>query len=65
MIDRVRGWSDRFMNALAGEIHGLEWRAFDVRLGLRAFLRKPWLSAHAREVLRMIRTLELCERYGW
>ncbi|HYY47396.1 MAG TPA: NAD(P)/FAD-dependent oxidoreductase [Thermoplasmata archaeon] len=65
MIDRVRGWSDRFMNSLAGEIHGLEWRAFDVRLGLRAFLRKPWLSAHAREVLRMIRTLELCERYGW
>jgi digeranylgeranylglycerophospholipid reductase len=65
MIDRVRGWSDRFMNTVAEEIHGLEWRAVNVRLGLRAFLRKPWLAAHGREFLRMIRTLELCERYGW
>jgi len=65
MIDRVRGWSDRFMNSVAEEIHGLEWRAVTVRLALRVFARKPWLAAHGREFLRMIRTLELCERYGW
>jgi len=65
MIDRVRGWSDRFMNSVAEELHGLEWRAVNVRLALRVLARKPWLAAHARDFLRMIRTLELCERYGW
>lgn len=65
MIDRVRGWSDRFMNSVAEEIHGLEWRAVTVRLALRVFALKPWLATHGHEFLRMIRTLELCERYGW
>jgi digeranylgeranylglycerophospholipid reductase len=65
MIDRARSWSDRFMNSVAEEVHGLEWRAVNVPLALRAFLRKPWLAVHGREFLRMIRTLELCERYGW
>jgi digeranylgeranylglycerophospholipid reductase len=65
MIDRVRGWSDRFMSSVAEELHGLDWRAVNVRLSLRTFARKPWLAAHARQFLRMIRTLELCERYGW
>lgn len=65
MIDRVRGWSDRLMDSIAEELDGLEWGAVNARLALRALARKPWLAAHAREFLRMIRTLELCERYGW
>jgi len=65
MIDRVRGWSDRLMSSVAEELHGLEWRAVNVRLALRVFARKPWLAAHAREFARIIRTLDLCERYGW
>jgi digeranylgeranylglycerophospholipid reductase len=65
MIDRVRTWSDPFMNSVAEELNGLEWRAVNARMTLRVALRKPWLVVHARELLRMIHTLELCERYGW
>jgi len=65
MIDRIRGWSDRLMNSVAEELHGLEWRAVTARMALRVAFRKPWLVAHAREFLRMIYSLELCDRYGW
>ena len=65
MIERVRGWSDRLMNSVGEELHGLEWRAVDLRMTLRAFVQKPWLAAHARELFRMLRALELCDRYGW
>jgi digeranylgeranylglycerophospholipid reductase len=65
MIDRVRGWSNRFMNSVAEELHGLDWRSVNARLVLRVLRRKPWLATRARDFLRMIRTLELCDRYGW
>jgi geranylgeranyl reductase family protein len=65
MIERVRTWSDALMDSVTEELHGLEWRAVNARLAIRAILRKPWLVRHARDFLRMIRTLELCDRYGW
>jgi geranylgeranyl reductase family protein len=65
MIDRVRGWSDRLMNDVGEEIQGREWRAVDLRLALSALLRKPSLVLHSREFYRMIRALELCDRFGW
>jgi len=65
MIDRVRTWHDSFINSVTEELHGLDWRAVDAKVSLRAFLRKPWIVLHARDLLRMIRTLELCDRYGW
>ena len=65
MIDRVRTWHDSFINSVTEELHGLDWRAVDAKISLRAFLRKPWIVLHARDLLRMIRTLELCDRYGW
>src|SRR5256885_992673 len=64
-VERVRTWSDRLMNSVTEELQGLDWRAVDARLTLRVVLRKPWLALHARDFLRMIRTLELCDRYGW
>lgn len=65
MIDRVRGWTDRMMNSVGAELNGLEWRDVSAGLALRALAHKPWLAAHAREFFRMLRALELCERYGW
>lgn len=65
MIERIRGWNDRFMNSVGEELNGLDWRAVGVRLALRTALRKPLLVAHGREFYRMIRALELCDRYGW
>ena len=65
MIDRVRTWSDALMDSVTEELQGLDWRAVDARLSLRVAVRKPWLALHARDFLRMIRTLELCDRYGW
>lgn len=65
MIERVRTWTDRFMDAVTEEIHGLDWRGVNTARALRVFLHKPWLAAHGRDFLRMIRTLELCDRYGW
>jgi flavin-dependent dehydrogenase len=65
MIERVRTWSDALMDSVTEELQGLEWRAVDARLVVRTILRKPWLVRHARDFLRMIRTLELCDRYGW
>ena len=65
MIERVRRWSDRLMNDVGAELDGLDWRAVDLRFAASAVLRKPWLALHAREFLRMVRTLELCEHYGW
>ena len=65
MIERIRRWKDSFMNSLGDELNGLDWRAIDARIAMRAALRKPRLIAHAREFYRMIRALELCERYGW
>jgi digeranylgeranylglycerophospholipid reductase len=65
MIERVRGWSDRMINSVAGELHGLDWRAVDARMILGVLIRKPWLATHAREFIRLLRALELCELYGW
>lgn len=65
MIERVRRWSDRLMNSVGAELDGLDWRAVNLPFAASVVLRKPWLAFHARELLRMIRTLELCEHYGW
>ena len=65
MIERVRTWSDRFMNSVTEELHGRDWRAINAAMALRVFARKPWLVTHGRDFLRMMRTLELCDRYGW
>lgn len=65
MIERVRRWSDRLMNDVGDELEGLDWRAVNLPFATSTVLRKPWLSLHAREFLRMVRALELCEHYGW
>ncbi len=65
MIERVRRWSDRLMDDVGEELAGLDRRAVTARFAARAVLRKPWLLRHTREFLRMIRVLELCDRYGW
>jgi len=65
MIERIRTWDDRLLNAVGEEIDGLSWRAVDLRLALSTILRHPSLALHAREFYRMFRALELCERYGW
>ncbi|HEY5605773.1 MAG TPA: NAD(P)/FAD-dependent oxidoreductase [Thermoplasmata archaeon] len=65
MIGRVRRWTNRFMNEVGAELHEREWRAVDVRMALSVLGRKPWFALHARELYRMIRALELCDRYGW
>ena len=65
MIERVRTWDDRLMNAVGAELDGNGWRAADLRLALSAALRSPRLFLHAREFYRMVRALELCERFGW
>ena len=65
MIERVRGWSDRLMNSVGEELDGLDWRAVTLRFALSMVPRKPWLLGHTREFLRMVRTLELCEHFGW
>ncbi len=65
MIDRVRGWTDRLMDAVGAELDGQDWRAVTPRFAGRVLRRKPWLLAHSREFLRMIQALALCEHYGW
>lgn len=65
MIHRIRRWNDRFIGSVAEELHGLDWRSVGARQALRVLARKPWLAAHAREFVRIMRTLDLCERYGW
>lgn len=65
MIERVRTWKDSLLNAVGEELDGLHWRAVDLKLVLSAALRKPRLALHAREFLRMLRALELCDHYGW
>ncbi len=65
MIDRVRRWSDRLMNSVVGELSGLDWRGLTWKHMLSAGIRRPSLTLHVREFYRMIRTLELCDRYGW
>ncbi len=65
MIERVRRWPDRLMDDVGEELDGLDWRAVTMRFAMSALRRKPRLALHAREFLRMIRALELCEHYGW
>jgi len=65
MIERVRRWSDGLMNDVGEELDGLDWRAVNLAFAARTVLRKPWLTLHSREFLRMVRALELCEHYGW
>ncbi len=65
MIDRARRWTDRLMNAVVEELEGTDWRALTWKRMLATGVRKPSLVLHAREFYRMIRTLELCDRYGW
>ena len=65
MIDRVRGWSDRLMNEVGGELQGVDWRAVNLRFAMSALFRKPLFIFHAREFTRMIQALELCDRFGW
>lgn len=65
MIERIRTWTDRLMNALGQELHGREWRAAGFRKAFSTLRRRPWFLLRAREFYRMMRALELCERYGW
>lgn len=65
MIERVRRWPDRLMNGVSEIIEDLDWRAVTARFAARALVRHPWLARHSREFFRMVRVLELCERYGW
>jgi len=65
MIERVRHWSDRLMNALGEVLDGLSWKAVDWRMALSTLVRMPWLAPHSRQFYRMLRALELCEHYGW
>ncbi len=65
MIERIRGWSDRLMDDIGAELAHLDWKSVTVASALRTLLRRPWLGLHSRELLRMIRALELCEHYGW
>ncbi|TLZ75546.1 MAG: NAD(P)/FAD-dependent oxidoreductase [Methanobacteriota archaeon] len=65
MIDRARRWTDRLMNTVVEELEGIDWRALTWKRMLGTGVRKPSLVLHAREFYRMIRTLELCDRYGW
>jgi len=37
----------------------------DLPLALSVLLRKPWLVPRSRSFLRILRALDLCERYGW
>ncbi len=65
MIDRARRWTNRLMNSVVAELEGIDWRALTWKRMLGTGVRKPSLILHAREFYRMIRTLELCDRYGW
>ena len=65
MIERVRRWGDRLMDDVGEELDGLDWRAVTLRFAASVMPRKPWLLLHAREFLRMVRALELCEHFGW
>ncbi len=65
MIERVRGWTDDLMNAVGRELHAYGWKGVTILRALRALLRRPSLGLHTREFIRMIRALDLCERYGW
>jgi digeranylgeranylglycerophospholipid reductase len=65
MIERVRTWDDELMNVVGRELHEYGWKGLTFGRALRAILRRPSLSLHAREFLRMIRALDLCESYGW
>jgi digeranylgeranylglycerophospholipid reductase len=65
MIGRVRGWTDDLMNAVGRELHAYGWKGVTILRALRALVRSPSLGLHAREFIRMIRALDVCERYGW
>ncbi len=65
MIGRIRRWSDRLMDDVGEELAELGWRSVNLRTAVATLARKPWLGLRAREFLRMIRALELCEYYGW
>lgn len=65
MIERVRTWEDRLLNAVGEELDGRTWRAVNLRMALSVLLRKPRIALHAREFYRMLRALELCEHFGW
>ncbi len=65
MIERVRTWDDRLLNSVGDALDGKDWRAVDLRLAASYLLRRPWMVVHAREFIRMVRALELCEYYGW
>ncbi len=65
IIERVRGWPDRLMDAVGEELDGLDWRAVNLRFAASALTHHPGFSLHAREFLRMVRALEICEHYGW
>ena len=65
MIDRVRGWSDGLMNEVGRFLHRWGWKGVTLGRALRALARAPSFALHAREFVRMIRALDLCERTGW
>jgi digeranylgeranylglycerophospholipid reductase len=65
MIERVRTWSDRILNDVGDELHGLSWRDITLRRVASAALRKPHLILRAAEFNRTLRALELCEHFGW
>ncbi len=65
MIERVRAWSDRLLDSVVDELQGAGWRGLTWRKAASVLVRKPWLGLHSREFLRLVRALDLCERYGW
>ena len=65
MIDRVRHWDEALMNNVGRLLHPWGWKGVTLGRALRALARRPSFALHAREFLRMIRALDVCERYGW
>lgn len=65
MIERIRTWDDRLLNDVGEELDGRSWRSVDLRMALSILVRRPRLGFRAREFYKLLRALELCERYGW
>ena len=64
-IERFRTWDDGLLDSVGAELDGRSWRDVDLPLALSVLLRKPWLVPRSRSFLRILRALDLCERYGW
>lgn len=65
MIDRIRTWDDRVLNAVGTLLEPVDWHTLSIPTALLRLSRTPSMLAHGQEFLRLRRAMALTEVYGW